>query len=321
MVNLRFHIVSITAVFLSLAIGIVMGSTLLTQPTLDQLDSRQKSLEEKISVRNAQIEQYRRQLEVADGERAAFGDLVVPAVVAGTVSRPALLIATRGVDEGSVAALRTDLTSAGVERQATVWLDSRFDLARPEVVDRAASVLGLPDGATSASDRRTAVLDFLVQSMSPPAADALSAWSTLATAGLVDLDVTAGLSLSASSVGLVLVSGQGAEVPASSVLLPLIGRVAADSSPARAVAAEVMDPLPAAEEALRALDTKISPRGSFVTTVRNDRSLDGRISTVDNLDHPSGRLATVLALGALPGRVGDYGELPEASAPYPPLRT
>ena len=44
MINLRYHIVSITAVFLALAIGVVMGTSFLSRATVDLLndeDTRQ----------------------------------------------------------------------------------------------------------------------------------------------------------------------------------------------------------------------------------------------------------------------------------------
>ncbi|NLA37006.1 MAG: copper transporter, partial [Actinobacteria bacterium] len=45
MINLRFHIVSIVAVFLALAIGILTGSTLLDRATIEVLQDRQTSLD------------------------------------------------------------------------------------------------------------------------------------------------------------------------------------------------------------------------------------------------------------------------------------
>ncbi len=40
MINFRFHLVSLVAVFLALAIGIVMGYGVLGQPTVDTLQDR-----------------------------------------------------------------------------------------------------------------------------------------------------------------------------------------------------------------------------------------------------------------------------------------
>ena len=43
MINLRYHIVSITAVFLALGIGITLGSTFIGRETLDRIDQNVKA--------------------------------------------------------------------------------------------------------------------------------------------------------------------------------------------------------------------------------------------------------------------------------------
>ena len=48
MINLRYHIVSLTAVFLALAIGVLLGGTYLDKYTVDQLDQSITNAEERI---------------------------------------------------------------------------------------------------------------------------------------------------------------------------------------------------------------------------------------------------------------------------------
>ena len=45
MINFRFHLVSLIAVFLALAVGIVMGYGVLGQPTVDTLQRRIDNVE------------------------------------------------------------------------------------------------------------------------------------------------------------------------------------------------------------------------------------------------------------------------------------
>ena len=40
MINFRFHLISLIAVFLALAVGVVMGYSVLGQPTVDTLQGR-----------------------------------------------------------------------------------------------------------------------------------------------------------------------------------------------------------------------------------------------------------------------------------------
>ena len=47
MISFRFHVVSITAVFLAIAIGIVVGSTYVDELTVDQLRSRIETVEDR----------------------------------------------------------------------------------------------------------------------------------------------------------------------------------------------------------------------------------------------------------------------------------
>ena len=48
MINIRYHIVSITAVFLALGIGVALGSTFLDRATVDLLDRNIRSAENRI---------------------------------------------------------------------------------------------------------------------------------------------------------------------------------------------------------------------------------------------------------------------------------
>ena len=50
MINLRYHIVSIIAVFLALAIGVVMGTSFLGKATVDQLKTQISRAESRIDA-------------------------------------------------------------------------------------------------------------------------------------------------------------------------------------------------------------------------------------------------------------------------------
>src|SRR5215204_6057968 len=99
MINLRFHIVSITAVFLALAIGIFMGTSLLQRATVDSLKAGQRSLESKIEQRQRENTAYRDALATADDVAANFGDDVLADAVAGRLDDSVLVVASRGIDE------------------------------------------------------------------------------------------------------------------------------------------------------------------------------------------------------------------------------
>jgi hypothetical protein len=62
------------------------------------------------------------------------------------------------------------------------------------------------------------------------------------------------------------------------------------------------------------------PPPAFVEVLRNDAAISGRVSTVDAVDDYRGRVAAVLALGALGrGQTGHYGFGPDRRlVPEPP---
>lgn len=354
MINLRFHIVSITAVFLSLAIGIFMGTSLLNGATVERLEDRQTSLREKIAAREAENEAFRSALRTVDRDGKAFTSELLPLLARGTIDASVLVVAARGVDPDVVRSTEAALVAAGAVSYGTVWVDQRLDLATPDALAGAERALGLT-ATGSAGSRRAAVLAVLggalagvpveVRGASPttssttaattttviPGPDggsfqatppdvALDAWSRLRSAGLLDWTLgSAGGTLPGATLRVVMVSGEGAELNDRTLLRPLIEAVAGARSGA-VLAAETMDRRSAVDDALRALDATKPQRGAFITPLREDESLDERLSTVDDLDRAEGQLAAVFGVRDLPAKVGDYGILAGTDAPYPPAR-
>ena len=66
MIDFRYHLVSIVAVFLALAIGIVLGSTELQGSTVNVLRSSSDSLKNQLSAASAQRDAYQQQASASD---------------------------------------------------------------------------------------------------------------------------------------------------------------------------------------------------------------------------------------------------------------
>ncbi len=355
MINLRFHIVSITAVFLSLAIGIFMGTSLLNGATVERLEDRQTSLRDKIAAREAENEALRSALRTVDRDGKAFTSQLLPLLVRGTVDASVLVVAARGVDPDVVRSAEAALVASGATSYGTVWVDQRLDLADPDALDAAERAVGVTPLGNAAS-RRAAVLSVLggalagvpvqVRGTSTTASTtstttttttlaagpdagslqvvppdvALDAWNQLRSAGLVDWTLgDSGGVLPGATLRVVVVSGEGAELSDRRFLRPLIEAIVGARS-GSVVAAETMDRRGAVDDALRALDTTKPQRGAFITPIREDGSLDGRLTTVDDLDRAEGQLAVVFGVRDLPTKVGDYGILAGTDGPYPPAR-
>ena len=103
MIDFRYHLVSIIAVFLALAIGIVVGTTALNGYVVDDLRSRNGAvIKDKRS-----LEGLVRDLRNQVSRRDQFATAVAPEVVAGQlVGERVLLVTTPGASDQVVKLLR-----------------------------------------------------------------------------------------------------------------------------------------------------------------------------------------------------------------------
>lgn len=155
LINLRYHIVSITAVFLALGIGLAFGAAFIDRATVGTLDANLTSLE----GQNRDLEAVNRRLEeridAADAAAEEFDELGIPQLVDGRLAEvPVLLIATRGVDEEVVDAAAGAVVAAGATFAGTLWLTGRLTLADDGAREDLALLLGR-DAETDAATLRT----------------------------------------------------------------------------------------------------------------------------------------------------------------------
>jgi hypothetical protein len=147
MVNIRFHIVSLTAVFLSLAIGIVMGSSLLDRATVGSLTKTQSSLEKKITQRGQENDALRKLADADDDAQERFAAGPMHSILNGTVTDQVLVVAARGVPAAGVEAVQADLRAIGAPQAGLVWWEPRADLSDDNVRRAAAEALGADSSA------------------------------------------------------------------------------------------------------------------------------------------------------------------------------
>ena len=125
MISFRFHVVSITAIFLAIAIGVVVGSTYVDGAVVDGLRNRINTVEDNLDDRRAENDRL-------EGELGSVHTYVEGsdefAVTDRLTDVPVLLIATRGIDEGSVEQIALLSRRAGGTMPGVVWLEPRFGL-------------------------------------------------------------------------------------------------------------------------------------------------------------------------------------------------
>jgi hypothetical protein len=155
MLNFRFHVVSLVAVFLALAIGIIMGSTVIDRALVDTLEEQQQSLRgtlDDLNEENASLRQELGDLREGVDRLASEGG---ERLLAGTLAAvPVLVVAVRGVDSAVLDDFEDLLGTAGALDQGTLWLTDRFVADDEGELADLAEALGVPEGTATADALR-----------------------------------------------------------------------------------------------------------------------------------------------------------------------
>ena len=234
MINLRYHIVSIIAVFLALAIGVVMGSTVIARSELDLLHNRQNDLEKRSNDAN------KRNAAAQEGERrAAASSRTRPRAPSSPETSPACRWCS-SVCEASSRARRTSCAASwptpGPSPRERSGSTRKLRLDNQGDVQSLATALGVPAG--SAAETRTQALNVLADVVAGRSGD-LSALASLRDAGFIEIEPPATATTtttsatgqpalaSSSDTRVVVMSGAGAELSDDEVAIPLVRGLAA----------------------------------------------------------------------------------------------
>ena len=124
MIDFRYHLVSIVAVFLALAIGIVLGSTELRGNTLELLQSSSNSLKNQLNAVSAQRDGYQAQANAAD----QYLQAAEPRLLTGLLDGDRVVIVTEPGAQGSVVdALNKAAATANATVIGQVALQPKFN--------------------------------------------------------------------------------------------------------------------------------------------------------------------------------------------------
>ena len=328
MINIRYHIFTLVAVFLALAIGLVAGSTVIQQSLVDQLEGNLDRLEQAnddVEQRNGELDEQLGALREIDQALADQGPAqLLRDRLAGTT---VLMVGVDGIDESSLGSLRDTIATSGAVLAGPVWLRERLALADQDDADDLATILGIgtrsPSVLHAELAQRLGDLLAVVGTAAPPADGEGGEDSSTATERPVVSGVTAAASATrlvqlldaleearfidvdgglddlhpADLVGarFVVGGGAGAKVDDDALVIPILERLSQNTAPSTVV----VEAQPADAE---------TPGGEFIGAVRSDRRLRDRLSTVDDAGVFAGWAATVLALDDLGrGQVGHYG--------------
>ena len=129
MINFRFHLASLIAIFLALALGVVVGAGVIDRGVVDTLNNRLDSVErtsDRIKGENSQLRSENSELT------QAIGELQCPAVADALVAEDIGIIAVRGVDEDVVNNTVAAAQCAGGTVTGKLWLEDKWALANDD---------------------------------------------------------------------------------------------------------------------------------------------------------------------------------------------
>ena len=167
MINLRFHMVSLVAVFFALAIGIAIGATVVDQGVLTQTERRLSSFDAKLQERNRSLSALRKQLRA---EKVLVDQLGPKANVGRLEGRNFAVVALADVTVETIRAVTRTLSNAGAEVSGTYRLDRSVQLSSQREQRDARSLLRLPEvaGEGGLAGLRDALDARLAQSFASP---------------------------------------------------------------------------------------------------------------------------------------------------------
>src|SRR5437879_9912130 len=125
MLNLRYHIVSLVAVFLALGIGGSVSVPVINHGIVDQLQKRLDGVEASDRKTRSDNDRLSNQLRTWD----RFIEQARPDLLAGQLrGTPVLLVGVDGIDRKPMADLRSQLVDAGAAMEGPLWLNDNLTL-------------------------------------------------------------------------------------------------------------------------------------------------------------------------------------------------
>jgi hypothetical protein len=310
-IDFRYHLVSLIAVFLAVALGIVVGTTQLNGPILDDLENQVSALEQDKRGLEDSTRSLQGELDTSD----QFETAVAPALVGGTLagSNVLLIVANEDVDSDDVEEVGAMIVQAGGTIAGQVSLTPEFsDPSSESSIQSYVTGSGKPAGITlpEVDDAGQLLGSLLAQVLLvPPGGTAPDTAATASVlAGLSSLEVlrTDSDSVTPANYAVVLTSGEFTGDQAderNATLIELVTALDAGSS-----------------GVVVAGDATAARDDGLIGTIRDDPAVAAAVSTVDNVGTVAGRISVVLALRAEgDGTSGAYGT-DEDTQPVPPAR-
>jgi len=294
-INFRYHVVSLTAVFLALAIGLVVGTAALNGPAADALN-------ENINALRKSNQQYRDQIASMQKEQSRKDDYVAesaPYLLTSKLAGHRVVVVVLPAGRDYVKGVSTQLTAAGAKITGTVALNDKFTDPEnsTELMELSEKALPPSIAATSlpsnsdAVETASALLAAVLMDRSPavPAADVSAVLTGFNKAGYLSVDGK----VTGPAEAVVMVAG-----------MPYTDTAASDKNnnvQTTVVQFDKSGPIVVAGV--------LGGDGNVISGVREDPALVKSVSTVDDASTLQGQVVSALAAWEqlVQGKTGQYG--------------
>ncbi|MFI6236774.1 copper transporter [Micromonospora sp. NPDC050784] len=311
MINFRYHVVSLTAVFLALAIGLVVGTAALNGPVADSLEGQVTGLRKDNQHWRQTVSNMEKQLALEEEFAEEISQVVLPGTLTGR--RVVVLSLPNGRDHTEGVLKKLQLAGATITGQVDLQdkfinpdnnsnlLELAVTAARPT-----AQTTGLPGnghGVETSSALLASVLLDRAQGVAPVSdADRRAVLAAYNNAGYLTTDSN---KVTASAEAVVVVSGQ-----------PYVDK---DSDKRDESVVNIAEQFDRTGSIVVAGNGSVG--GNLVGVVRGDPVLAQTISTVDNANTVQGQVVTTLALvqQITEKKAGQYGVGDNAPSLLPKL--
>jgi outer membrane murein-binding lipoprotein Lpp len=307
-ISLRSHAISLAAVFLALAIGVALGSGLLSNTVLSGLRDDKQHMQNQINGLTDDKNALNEKVNAAGEFDAQMSPRILRDALTG---KSVMLFRTPDAADDDVEALTRFVGEAGGTVSGTIALTQEFVDANS--AEKLLSVVNspiVPAGrqlSTKLVDQGSQAGDLLGIALlrgKDPAAPAVD--DTQRDAVLAALRDTGFVTYGSQHIG-----------AADTALIVTGGELGEDAGNQGATVARLAAGLAPHGTGTVVVGRDGSATGTAAVAVtRSDPALTGAVSTVDDIDSQSGRITTVLALQELAGggRPGQYGIGQGASA-------
>ena len=309
MIDFRYHLISLIAVFLALGLGILMGSVVLSEKYVERLEKRVTDFEEEVDARRQEVSDLNDRID-------AFQEFAVesqPRLVEGALAgEEVVAFETDATDEDLLEGLTETVEQAGGTLVSTITLTDRFALGDQAERDRLALLLG--STASDGPELRAEAGTLLGERVAAVSASRVDASFGDGAGQRLNL-----LMRSLEDEGFVGVSSSAeTPVPAGASFIVAGGSTGETFDGAVELASALALGLSNRERAVMVVEPSTST-WRLVESVRDDGSLNAAVSTADHAETVPGRVAVVLGLEmAIEGLLGHYGVADGASGVIPP---